>query len=165
MVTAVAVAAAGCSYSAPVHPPDSRAAVASELSIPTPTAAPTSVAASWGVPLSGRFVSQATRTVGVVYITGTTDGATLTLDVSTTANPDLEVMLNKGALSKDPSGNMVVEDPNSLLLPAQLKPGSGPQLFELPSFPPFRIRSVTIMDSQTHVAYGTADLSPGPATQ
>jgi hypothetical protein len=73
-------------------------------------------------------------------------------------------MLNEGALSKDASGYFVVQDPKSMDITAQLKPGAAFQFFELPPSPPFRIRSVTIMDSRTNVAYGRADLSPGPAT-
>lgn len=159
---AVAVTAAGCTYVAPEAPSDSAAAAVSGAPTPHPT--PTSVAASWGAPLSGRFISQGTRTVGVVGIAGTATGATLTLEgVSTTPNPDLKIILNEGALSKDTSGDMVVQDPKSLDIGAQLKPGPGSQTFELPPSPPFTIRSVTIMDSRTNVAYGTADLNPGPA--
>jgi hypothetical protein len=127
-----------------------------------PEAAPTSLAASWGAPLSGRFVSQGTRTVGVAHIAETQAGASLTLeDFSTTPNPDLKVILNEGALSKDASGDMVVEDPKHLEIGGQVKPGPS-QTFELPPHPPYIIRSVTIIDSRTRVAYGTADLTPGP---
>lgn len=115
-----------------------------------------------GAPLSGRFISQGARTVGAAHIAETTAGASLTLeDFSTTPNPDLMVILNEGALSKDASGDMVVEDPKHLEIAGQLKTGSS-QTFELPPYPAFVIRSVTIIDSRTRVAYGTADLIPGP---
>ncbi|MCZ9880645.1 hypothetical protein [Arthrobacter sp. B2a2-09] len=158
---AVALTAAGCTYVAPAAQPNNPTPAVSGASTPGPT--PTSVAASWGAPLSGRFISQGTRTVGVVHIAGTATGATLTLEgVSTTPNPDLKIILNEGALSKDTSGDMVVQDPKFIDLGAQLKPGPGSQTFELPPSPPFTIRSVTIMDPRTHIAYGTADLTPDP---
>ncbi|MBT8162683.1 MULTISPECIES: hypothetical protein [Arthrobacter] len=158
-VAAVALTLAGCTYATPAAVPDAQTPEAS-ASIPRPSPTPTSVAESWGAPLSGRFISQAARTSGSVSITGTAAGATLTLEgVSITSDPGLKVMLNEGALSKDPSGNMVVEDPKSVDIGAQLKPGPGSQSFQLPPFPPFTVRSVTIVDWQTHVAYGTADLT------
>ncbi|GAA5189536.1 MULTISPECIES: DM13 domain-containing protein [Arthrobacter] len=158
---AVALTAAGCTYVAPEAQPDNPTPTVSGASTPGPT--PSSVAASWGAPLSGRFISQGTRTVGVVRIAGTSTGATLTLEnVSTTPNPDLKVILNEGALSKDTSGDMVVQDPKSMDIGVQLKPGPGSQSFELPPSPPFTIRSVTIMDPRTHIAYGTAELTPDP---
>ncbi|BAS16329.1 conserved hypothetical protein [Arthrobacter sp. Hiyo8] len=162
MAAAVTVIAAGCTYVSPETASGTSTKAVSGAS--TPQAAPTSVAASWDAPLTGRFISQGTRTVGVVHIAETEAGATLTLEnVSTTPNPDLKVILNEGALSKDASGDMVVEDPKFLDIGGKLKPGPGSQNFELPPSPPFRIRSVTIIDSRTNIAYGTADLTPGPA--
>ncbi|MFH5880237.1 hypothetical protein [Arthrobacter sp. NA-172] len=159
-VAAVAVILTGCTYAEPAAVPDAQTPEGS-APIPYPSPTPTSAAASWGAPLSGRFISQAARTTGGVLITGTAAGATLTLEgVSIASNPNLKVVLNKGALSKDPSGNMVVEDPNSVDIGAQLKPSPGSQSFQLPPFPPFKVQSVTIVDWQTHVAYGTADLTP-----
>ncbi|MCX2747235.1 hypothetical protein OOZ51_05320 [Arthrobacter sp. MI7-26] len=159
---AVALTAAGCTHVARPAQPDSPTMAVSGASTPYPS--PTSVAASWGAPLSGLFISQGTRTVGVARIAGTATGATLTLDgVSTTPNPALKIILNEGALSKDTSGDIVVQDPKFLDIGGHLKPGPGSQTFELPPYPPFTIRSVTIMDSRTNVAYGTADLNPGPA--
>ncbi len=112
--------------------------------------------------MSGQFVSQAARTTGSVRITGTTAGATLTLEgVSVSSDQDLKVVLNEGALSKDPSGNMVVDDPKGMDIGANLKPGGGgSQSFQLPPVPAFKVRSVTIVDWQNRVAYGTADLMP-----
>jgi hypothetical protein len=72
----------------------------------------------------------------------------------------LKVVLNEGALSKDPSGNMVVDDPKVMDIGANLKPGGGSQSFQLPPVPAFKIRSVTIVGWQNQVAYGTADLMP-----
>ena len=163
---AVAVTAAGCTYAAPADPPDSQVPTVSAASLPPASPTPNSVAASWDAPLTGQFISQGARTVGIVRIERTATGAALILSgVSTTPNPDLKVMLNEGALTKDTSGYMVVQDPNSMDIAAQVNPGCGLQSFELPPFPPFRIRSVTIMDSRTNVAYGTADLTPDPATK
>lgn len=162
MAAAVTVIAAGCTDVAPAVKPDHPGPTVPGASTPYPS--PASVAASWGAPLSGRFISQGTRTTGVAHIAGTATGATLTLeDFSTTPNPNLKVILNEGALSKDTSGDMVVEDPKFLDIGGKVKPGTGSQTFELPPSPPFTIRSVTIMDSRTNVAYGTADLTPGPA--
>jgi hypothetical protein len=111
--------------------------------------------------LSGQFVSQAVRTTGSVRITGTAAEVTLTLEgVSVASDQDLKVVLNEGALSKDPSGNMVVDDPKVMDIGANLKPGGGSQSFRLPPVPAFKIRSVTIVGWQNQVAYGTADLMP-----
>ncbi|WP_442542718.1 DM13 domain-containing protein [Arthrobacter sp. KN11-1C] len=164
MAAAVTVTAAGCTYVAPEAPSGTSTNAVSGAS--TPQAAPTSVSASWDAPLTGRFISQGTRTVGVVHIAETEAGATLTLEnFSIAPNPDLKVILNEGALSKDTSGDMVVEDPKFLDIGGRLQPGPGSQTFNLPPSPPFRIRSVTIMDSRTGVAYGTADLTPGSAVK
>lgn len=161
IAAAVALSAAGCTYAAPAAPPGNPTPAASGASAPGP--ASTSAAASWAAPSSGRFISQGARTVGVVRIARTSTGATLTLEgVSTTPNPDLKIILNEGALSKDTSGDMVVEDPKVLDIGGQLKPGPGSQRFDLPPSPPFTIRSVTIMDPRTHIAYGTAELTPDP---
>lgn len=155
---------AGCTYVAPDRPPGSATAAVSGES--TPHSSPTSVAVSWGAPLSGRFISQSTRTAGLVRIKSTTTGATLTLEgVSTTPNPGLKIILNEGALSTDASGDEVVQDPKVLDLGAQLKTGAVSQTLELPPTPPFTIRSVTIMDPRTNLAYGTADLNPDAVTK
>ncbi|MFJ6303102.1 DM13 domain-containing protein [Pseudarthrobacter oxydans] len=160
VVAVVAVMLAGCTYAEPTAAPDTESPGAS-ASVPGPSPTPTSVAESWGAPMSGQFISQVARTTGGVSITGTAAGATLTLEgVSIDPGPDVRVVLNEGALSKDPSGNMVVQDPKSMDIGAQLKPGTGSQSFELPPFPPFKVRSITIMDWQNHIAYGTADLTP-----
>lgn len=156
----VAVTLAGCTYVAPSAGSEVRSTEAS-VSIPFPTPTPTSVAGSWAAPLSGQFVSQAVRTTGSVRITGTATEATLTLEgVSVASDQDLKVVLNEGALSKDPSGNMVVDDPKVMDIGANLKPGGGSQSFQLPPVPAFKIRSVTIVGWQNQVAYGTADLMP-----
>lgn len=163
MAAAVAVTAAGCTYVAPEGLSGNATTAVPGSS--TPQAAPTSVAGTWGSPLSGRFISQGARTDGVVRIAGTGAGVTLTLEgISTTPSPDLKLMLNEGALSKNASGDMVVEDPKFLDIGAKVKPGPGSQTFELPPSPPFIIRSVTIVDLKTRVAYGTAELSPGSAS-
>lgn len=161
LIVAVAgILLAGCTYAEPTAAPGTESPEAS-APVPHPSPTPTSVAESWGGPLSGRFISQAAPIAGSVRITGTAVGATLTLeDVSIVSGPELRVVLNEGALSKDPSGNMVVEDPKCVDVGAQLNPGSGSQSFELPPFPPFKVRSITIMDWQNHIAYGTADLTP-----
>jgi len=160
VVAVVAVMLAGCTYAEPTAAPDTESPGAS-ASVPRPSPTPTSVAESWGAPMSGQFISQAARTTGGVRITGTPAGATLTLEgVSIDPGPDVRVVLNEGALSKDPSGNMVVQDPKFVDIGAQLTAGPGPQSFELPPFPPFKVRSITIMDWRNHTAYGTADLTP-----
>jgi hypothetical protein len=166
MGVAVAVTAAGCTYAGPADPPDSHAATVPGASLPLARPTSTSVAVSWDAPLTGRFISQNARTVGVVRIERTVTGVALILDgVSTKPNPDLKVVLNEGALTKVTSGSMVVQDPKSVDIAARLKPGSRLQSFGLPPSPPFRIRSVTIMDWRTNIAYGTADLTPNPATK
>lgn len=137
--------------------------------IPEPTASAPAATTHGPVPtdspaaarmLSGTFVSQAATTRGEVVLTEKPDSATLTLkDFSTGPGEEMYVNLNRGAMTKNPAGAYVVEDPSQIQL-AHLKSRTGTQSYDLTPMIAHlgEIQSVTIYSYKTLEAFGTANL-------
>ncbi|ALV44811.1 hypothetical protein MB46_04070 [Arthrobacter alpinus] len=148
----VTAAIAGCTAAETVETVQTPT-VESGRSSPTPAAPLSKV-------LSGTFVSQAVPTSGEAIITQTPDSLVLELkDFSTSAADSLYVTVNPGAMTKNASGDNVINDPNRYML-EKLRSTTGTQSYDLTymiqSFP--EVRSITIYNDSTREAFGSANL-------
>ena len=155
---AVVLAAALSGCTAAVPDPVSTAAPA--VAAPATTAKP--LPAEW----TGTFVSQGTATSGTITIRRVGEKLTLTLADFSTAEGEqysLGINLNPGAMTKDPDGHFVVENPAQYEVDT-LKSSSGNQTYELPvpasSLP--EVHSATIYDYSAREAFGSASLTASP---
>nr|WP_281375482.1 DM13 domain-containing protein [Arthrobacter wenxiniae] len=133
-----------------------------QFSSPATTAAGSESAATPATSrvLAGTFVSQGAPTRGEVRITESPGMLMLTLTgFSTGAGDDLYINFNPGLMTRNASGDDVVENPNTIQVVA-LRAHAGTQSYDLtqvlPGLP--EVRSVTIYSNKLREAFGTANL-------
>ncbi|MEV8130463.1 DM13 domain-containing protein [Pseudarthrobacter oxydans] len=155
----IAIAITGCTYSeVPAEPGQTSAGPAPAAT----TASPSAIT----VVLEGTFQSQAFPTTGTATIRAADSGATLELkDFSTEDDGQLTVVFSPGTLSPNAEGEFGLTS-DQLIVMADLKPGSGTQVYEFEArrwaAMPSAVKSVVIYNFPDRVAYGTANLTEMP---